>query len=150
MSIQKRVKLPSSYINSRHWLDVGEFLIAFSFAYDWLHEAWTSSERDYIMSSMIKFGLEKGIDAYDLDEWFLSVNGNWNCMLRFFSPKFHFVLRVVGVTNAGMIIGSLAIYHEDPTKASRRLLPMSIQNVRDYCMQAVYNDGTWSETPDYW
>lgn len=66
-------------LDRRHWLDVGEFLIAFAFAYDWLHDAWTSSERDYIMSSIIKFGLEKGASAYDRDEWFLSVNGNWNC-----------------------------------------------------------------------
>ncbi|KAH7382530.1 chondroitin AC/alginate lyase [Phaeosphaeria sp. MPI-PUGE-AT-0046c] len=119
--------------NSGHWLDVGEFLIAFSLAYDWLHEAWTGSERDYIMSSITKFGLEKGASAYDQNEWFLSVTGNWNC-----------------VTNAGMIIGSLAIYHEDRTKLSRKLLSKSVKNVYDYCMRAVYSDGTWSETPDYW
>ncbi|OAL03377.1 hypothetical protein IQ06DRAFT_243209 [Phaeosphaeriaceae sp. SRC1lsM3a] len=119
--------------NSRHWLDVGEFLIAFAFAYDWLHDAWKSSERNYIMSSIIKFGLEKGASAYDRDEWFLSVSGNWNC-----------------VTNAGMIIGSLAVYHEDRTGLSQSLLSKAVQNVGNNCMRAVYSDGTWSETPDYW
>jgi hypothetical protein len=55
-----------------------------------------------------------------------------------------------GVTNAGMIVGSLAIYHDDPTGTSQKLLPQSIQNARNYCVRGVYDDGTWSETPDYW
>jgi hypothetical protein len=60
-------------------LDVGEFLTAFAFAYDWLYEAWNSSQRDAIMWSIITLGLQKGFKAYDEDAWFLFVNGNWNC-----------------------------------------------------------------------
>ncbi|PVI03407.1 hypothetical protein DM02DRAFT_640692 [Periconia macrospinosa] len=110
-----------------------DFLVAFSFAYDWLYEAWTPTERETIMWSIIKLGLEKGIEAFEQNDWFLSAKGNWNC-----------------VTNAGMIIGSLAIYHDDPTENSRNLLPRSVQNARSHCTLAVYDDGTWSETPDYW
>jgi hypothetical protein len=49
----------------------GEFLVAFSFAYDWLHGAWESSERGYIIDPMTKFGLEKGVSVYARNVWFL-------------------------------------------------------------------------------
>jgi len=49
-----------------------------------------------------------------------------------------------------MIIGALAIFHEDPTGTARELLPLAISNARQYCAQSVESDGTWAETPDYW
>ncbi len=55
-----------------------------------------------------------------------------------------------GVTNGGIIIGALAVYHEDPTGISRDILPKVIRNTAKYCARAVESDGTWSETPDYW
>jgi hypothetical protein len=57
---------------------------------------------------------------------------------------------MTGVVNGGIILGSLAIYHEDPSRISEKLLPRAIHNARKYCAKAVYEDGTWSETPDYW
>jgi hypothetical protein len=54
------------------------------------------------------------------------------------------------VTNGGIIIGSLAIYHDDPTGVAHKLLPRAIENARTYCSQAVESDGTWKESPDYW
>jgi hypothetical protein len=54
------------------------------------------------------------------------------------------------VTNGGIIIGSLAVYHDDPTGVARELLPRAIENARTYCSQAVESDGTWKESPDYW
>ena len=63
----------------RHWLDVAEFIVAFSYAYDWMYDAWTDTQRDAIMWSIITLGLDKGMDAYTQDSWFLSVHGNWNC-----------------------------------------------------------------------
>lgn len=56
----------------------------------------------------------------------------------------------LGVTNGAMIIGSLAVYHEDPTNVSRQLLPQAIMNAANFCAQSVESDGTWTETPDYW
>lgn len=55
-----------------------------------------------------------------------------------------------GVTNGGIIIGSLAIYHEDTTGIAKFILPLSVQNAEEYCAKAVLDDGTWTETPDYW
>jgi len=65
---------------ARHWLDVGEFLVAFAIAYDWLFEAWSDRERTAIVWSMISLGLQKGLEAYQSGAWFLSARGNWNCM----------------------------------------------------------------------
>lgn len=55
-----------------------------------------------------------------------------------------------GVTNGGIIIGALAIYHEDPTGTAARILGQAISNARQHCAQATRSDGTWAETPDYW
>jgi hypothetical protein len=49
-----------------------------------------------------------------------------------------------------MVIGSLAVYHEDPTNVSGQLLPQAIGNAAKFCAQSVESDGTWVETPDYW
>ncbi|KAI0123629.1 hypothetical protein BJ170DRAFT_712668 [Xylariales sp. AK1849] len=119
--------------NSQHWLDIGEFLVAFAFAYDWLYEAWTPEQRNAIMWSLISLRLAKALKAYEDDVCFLHARLNWNC-----------------VTNGGIIIASLAIYHEDPTSIAESLLPRALRNARDNCAQAVQTDGTWTETPDYW
>ncbi|KAK2056644.1 hypothetical protein LY76DRAFT_517984 [Colletotrichum caudatum] len=119
--------------NTAHWLDVGEFLVAFSYAYDWLYDVWSVEERNALMWSIVSLGLSKALEAYERHEWFLSTRSNWNC-----------------VTNGGMIIGALAVYHKDPTGVARQLLPLAINNARQYCAQAVESDGTWAETPDYW
>ncbi|KAK3372915.1 hypothetical protein B0T24DRAFT_649069 [Lasiosphaeria ovina] len=119
--------------NSEHWLDVGEFLVAFAYAYDWLYDAWSLEERTAIMWSMINLGLKKGLEAHESGARFLGVEGNWNC-----------------VTNGGMIIGALTIYHDDPTGVAKELLPRAIANVVQNCAQSVSSDGTWTETPDCW
>jgi hypothetical protein len=119
--------------NTDHWLDVGEFIVAFAYAYDWLYDAWNQTQRDAIMWSIIELGLEKGVAAYSSNAWFLTTNGNWNC-----------------VTNGGMIVGSLAIYHEDPTGTAASLLTQAVSGAKANCAMAVQADGTWSETSDYW
>ncbi|KAH7309849.1 chondroitin AC/alginate lyase [Stachybotrys elegans] len=124
---------PHDIWNTQHWLDTGEFLVAFSIAYDWLYHSWDSHEKDAIMWTMINMGLKKGQQAYEEDQWFLHAKGNWNC-----------------VVNGGLIIGALAIYHEDPTGTASRILTMAIENARGNCCQGASPDGTWLETPDYW
>ncbi|MBW0476167.1 hypothetical protein O181_015882 [Austropuccinia psidii MF-1] len=119
--------------NTDHWLDVSEFTIAFAIAYDWLYDAWTPDQRNAIMWSIITLGLQKGIESHANNAWFLTTNGNWNC-----------------VTNGGMIVGSLAIMNEDPTGTAQKLLPLALQSASTNCVNAVSADGTWSETSDYW
>ncbi|KAG0149864.1 hypothetical protein CROQUDRAFT_73739 [Cronartium quercuum f. sp. fusiforme G11] len=119
--------------NTDHWLDVAEFTIGFAIAYDWMYDAWTADQRTAIMWSIITLGLQKGVESHANNAWFLTTNGNWNC-----------------VTNGGMVVGSLAIMNEDPTGTAAKLLPLALQSASTNCVNAVSSDGTWSETSDYW
>lgn len=119
--------------NTDHWLDVAEFTVAFAIAYDWLYDAWTPEQRNAIMWSIITLGLQKGLESHANNAWFLTTNGNWNC-----------------VTNGGMVVGSLAIMSEDPTGTAQKMLPLALQSASTNCVDAVSSDGTWSETSDYW
>ncbi|KAK2036171.1 hypothetical protein LZ31DRAFT_571535 [Colletotrichum somersetense] len=102
----------------------------------WKERIWEElyvEERNALMWSIVPLGLSNGLEAYENSEWFLSVKSNRNC-----------------VTNGGMIISALAVYHEDLTGVARQLLPLAVNNARQYCAQAVESDGTLAETPDYW
>jgi len=61
------------------------------------------------------------------------VNGNWNCVI-----------------NAGCTIGALAIQSDDTTGVAAKVLAASVTNAKANCLAAVHEDGTWSETPNYW
>lgn len=85
------------------------------------------------MWSIITLGLQKGIESHTGNAWFLTTNGNWNC-----------------VTNGGMVVGSLAIMNDDPTGTAAKMLTLALQSASTNCVNAVSPDGTWSETSDYW
>jgi hypothetical protein len=117
--------------NTDHWLDTGEFILAFAYAYDWMYDAWTPAQRTAIMWSMLNLGLSRRLVAGGL--WWEAAVGNWNC-----------------VCNGGSILGALAILDDDPTGQAAQVLARSIPNAAATCAFAVSNDGTWAETSDYW
>lgn len=49
-----------------------------------------------------------------------------------------------------MIIGALAIMNEDPTGLAKKLLPTALENINGNCAFSVSDDGSWSETVNYW
>lgn len=70
--------------NTDHFLDVGEFtresilrfvlithshcistIVAFAYAYDWMYDAWTPTQRNAIMWSIINLGLRYGLNSYN-------------------------------------------------------------------------------------
>jgi hypothetical protein len=116
--------------NTDHWLDTGEFILAFAYAYDWMYDAWTPDQRNAIMWSMINNGLTRRLAS---GLWWETANGNWNC-----------------VCNGGSILGALAILDADPTGTAAQVLATSIPNAAANCAFAVSDDGTWAETSDYW
>ncbi|CAP67961.1 uncharacterized protein PODANS_1_18320 [Podospora anserina S mat+] len=124
---------PGDSWNTDHWLDVGEFLVAFGIAYDWLYDAWTAEEREGIRWSVVDLGLRKGLESFERKEWFLGVTGNWNC-----------------VTAGGMIVGALAVLGDDTSGVARSLLGRAVENAEQHCGKSVDESGTWAETPDYW
>jgi len=84
------------------------------------------------MWTMLDLGLKKGLEAYQSSAWFLRVKSNWNC-----------------VTNGGMAIGALAVYHDDPSGIAKALLPLAVENAVKFYTKSVKSDGTWTKTPDY-
>ncbi|KAK4704474.1 diacylglycerol diphosphate phosphatase / phosphatidate phosphatase, partial [Phenoliferia sp. Uapishka_3] len=126
--------------NAIHFLDLAEFTVAFAMAYDWFFDAWTPTQKEAIMWSILELGLKYGYQAYAEPttagadySWWTSVNGNWNC-----------------VCSGGMIIGALSIMNEDPTGMAAKVLELAVPNIRDNCAFSPSSDGTWSETANYW
>ncbi|CUA69643.1 hypothetical protein RSOLAG22IIIB_04019 [Rhizoctonia solani] len=123
-----------------HFLDVAEFTNAFAIGYDWMYDAWTPTQREAIMWSIITLGLKWGVASYNdptshgsFGWWQNDVNGNWNC-----------------VCNGGLTVGALAILGDDPTGTAETMLGLTIPNAQKNCAAGPSSDGTWSETPNYW
>ncbi|KAJ7169723.1 chondroitin AC/alginate lyase [Mycena filopes] len=124
--------------SANHFLDTAEFSAAFGLAYDWLYDIWTAEQRGQIMSTLITYGLEPGVQAYTNTSvytgwWRTNTTGNWNC-----------------VCNGGLTMGSLAILNDDTTGIAQQLLGLTVDNANGNCAMAVSDDGTWAETANYW
>lgn len=126
--------------NPDHFLDTAEMIAAYSFAYDWMFDAWNDQQKSYIRDWIVTYGLQQGMDMYNSGTaWWsqpASGNGNWNC-----------------VSNGGLVFGALAVQN-DVTGAAKNttdtILQTALNNAKNNCMRGVYEDGTWSETPNYW
>ena len=118
---------------------MAELTAAFGIAYDWFHDVFTDDQKATIRANMIMYGLERGQVAYsNSDErytgwWTDKIRGNWNC-----------------VCNGGLTLGALAIYGEDDTGTAEAILALTVPNVKENCVFAVSDDGTWSEGANYW
>jgi hypothetical protein len=123
--------------NSAHFLDTAELTAAYGIAYDWLYDQWTATQKSQIIATMMEYGLSFGLQALtgdlDIGWWSVMIQGNWNC-----------------VCNNGLTIGALAILGDDTTGTAEKLLNLTIPNALGNCIWATSNDGTWSETFDYW
>ncbi|KAK0544276.1 hypothetical protein OC846_006130 [Tilletia horrida] len=123
--------------NMVHFLDVAEMTAAFAIGYDWLYNAWSDSQRADIVSWIKQFGLTPGLDQYTTsDGWWATKgnnNGNWNC-----------------VCNSGLLLGALAILGDDTSGIATQIINYAIPNMKTGCMTGAYEDGTWSETANYW
>ncbi|KAJ6518783.1 chondroitin AC/alginate lyase [Mycena sanguinolenta] len=124
--------------NSNHFLDTAELSAAYGLAYDWFYSIWTDDQKAAIIATLNQYGLGMGVQAYTNTSvytgwWANNIQGNWNC-----------------VCNNGLTMASLAILGDDPTDNAVTLLGLTVPNAKENCVFAVSNDGTWSETNDYW
>lgn len=129
---------PEDRWNSAHFLDVAELSSAFGIAYDWLYDIWTPDQKSKIMSTLIQYGLSYGVRAYTdstvyFGWWKTNTTGNWNC-----------------VCNAGLTLASLAILGDDTSDTAAQLLGLTVDNAKQNCAFGVTDDGTWTETANYW
>ncbi len=126
-----------------HFLDVAEFCNAFAIGYDWLYDAWTDQQRTNIRTSIVNLGLRLGLQALQgqgSNNWWTGttvgsapIGGNWNCVI-----------------NGGLTMAALAIISEDTTDVASQILALTVPNAKANCMTAVHDDGTWTETANYW
>lgn len=99
----------------------------------------TDDQKTTLRAAMIDFGLNFCSGAYTGAyggagySWWTTTNGNWNC-----------------VCNSGCTMGALAILGDDTTGTAESVLNYTITNAKANCANAVHEDGTWSETPNYW
>ncbi|PFH54816.1 hypothetical protein AMATHDRAFT_72577 [Amanita thiersii Skay4041] len=124
--------------NSKHFLDTAEFSAAFGIAYDWLNDYWSDERKSQIRHTLIQYGLQPGVQAYTDPQasfgwWRNNITGNWNC-----------------VCNGGLTLGSLAILDDDTTGVAKQLLGLTVDNAKANCAFAVTDDGSWTETANYW
>jgi hypothetical protein len=123
--------------NNGHFLDTAEFCAAFAIAYDWLYDMWTDIQLSQIRSTLIQDGLGPGLNVYTESTsygwWSSNITGNWNC-----------------VCNSGLTMASLAILGDDTTGVASQLLSYTVNNAKENCALATVNDGTWTETANYW
>ncbi|KAG6878616.1 hypothetical protein C0993_001139 [Termitomyces sp. T159_Od127] len=120
--------------NSGHFLDTAEMTAAFAIAYDWLYSQWTEDQKSQIRFTLIKYGLHFGVTPNPSALWWqTNTEGNWNC-----------------VCNSGLTLGALAILNDDTSGIAEQVLGQTIPNALKNCALAVSDDGTWSETANYW
>ncbi|KAG6862450.1 hypothetical protein C0995_011890 [Termitomyces sp. Mi166 len=120
--------------NSGHFLDTAEMTAAFAIAYDWLYSQWSDDQKSQIRSTLIEYGLHYGVTPNPNALWWqTNTTGNWNC-----------------VCNGGLTLGALAILGDDTSGIAEQVLGQTIPNALQNCALAVSDDGTWSETANYW
>ena len=125
--------------NPTHFLDTAEFVAAYGYAYDWLYDVLTDDQKSQIRWTMIEYGLNLGLIAFNNSDnrytgwWATNIYGNWNC-----------------VCNGGLTVGALAILGDDTTGVAEQILAQTVDNAKANCAWAVSDDGSWSETANYW
>ncbi|KAJ2919343.1 hypothetical protein MD484_g1161, partial [Candolleomyces efflorescens] len=123
--------------NAAHFLDAAEFSAAYGIAYDWFYDAFTDDQKSQMRTTLILYGLQPGLNVFTgtttFGWWATDVNGNWNC-----------------VCNGGLTVASLAILGDDTTGVASGLLGHTVDNAKANCALGPSDDGTWSETANYW
>lgn len=112
--------------NPSHYLDVGEMVMAVAIGYDWLYDYIPSNIRVYIRSAIV----EKAFKTAEIGE-FYSMTNNWN-----------------QVCNAGLVLGALAIYEDEP-ELSKNIILKAIETV-PLSMESYLPDGAYPEGYTYW
>jgi hypothetical protein len=117
--------------NPSHFLDVAEMTTALSIGYDWLYNDLKPGSRKAIETAILNKGLKPSVFDTSGNTWWLNAEHNWN-----------------QVCNAGMLLGALAIYEDEPELAGQ-----VIKRTRESIQlpSAEYEpDGAYPEGANYW
>ncbi|WP_341225680.1 heparinase II/III family protein [uncultured Arcticibacterium sp.] len=115
--------------NPSHFLDVAEMTTAIAIAYDWFYKGLNPKTKTVVKNAII----EKGINPSYNEKYngFLTAHHNWN-----------------QVCNAGMALGALAIYDEEPELA-KSTISRAIKSI-SLPMEQYAPDGAYPEGYAYW
>ena len=120
--------------NPSHFLDTAEMSHAVGLGYDWLYDVIEPQTREHIRASLVRLGLQPGIDAYEgrgPSTWWPRNEHNWN-----------------QVCNSGLSIGALAIAEDEPELAEQ-ILSYALESL-PIALATYAPDGAWGEGPGYW
>jgi Heparinase II/III-like protein len=115
--------------NPSHFLDVAGMTMGVAIGYDWLFDKLSESTREKIRKAIIeKAFTPAGNEKYTS---FYKASNNWN-----------------QVCNAGLVLGALAIYDEEP-EISKGIIEKSVKSI-PLAMQSYGPDGAYPEGYSYW
>ncbi|WP_309382975.1 heparinase II/III domain-containing protein [Cerasicoccus frondis] len=114
--------------NPSHFLDTGEMTAALAIGYDWCYDALSPEARVTIRQAIVEKGLQPSLAE---NWWWIDHANNWN-----------------QVCHAGMVMGALAIYEDEPELAEQ-MIQRALDNIH-YGMGVYAPDGAYPEGPMYW
>jgi hypothetical protein len=115
--------------NPSHFLDVAGMSMAVAIGYDWLFDTLSETTREKVRKAIIdKAFAPAGNEKYTS---FYKSSNNWN-----------------QVCNAGLVLGALAIYDEEP-EISKGIIEKSVQSI-PLAMKSYGPDGAYPEGYSYW
>ncbi len=118
--------------NAKHYLDVAEFCLAVSVAYDWLYDRLTKEERDLARECLVRNAMLQPRHFGFSWEGTQSSTSNWN-----------------QVCCCGLVCACIAIIDEEPALCKeliQRLLPTNVK-----AQKHIYSpDGAYPEGYMYW
>ena len=115
--------------NPSHFLDVAGMTMAVAIGYDWLFDTLSETTREKVRKAIIdKAFIPAGNEKYTS---FYKSSNNWN-----------------QVCNAGLVLGALAIYDEEP-EISKGIIEKSVQSI-PLAMKSYGPDGAYPEGYSYW
>jgi hypothetical protein len=115
--------------NPFHFLDVAGMTMAVAIGYDWLFDTLSETTREKVRKAIIdKAFTPAGNEKYTS---FYTSSNNWN-----------------QVCNAGLVLGALAIYDEEP-EISKGIIEKSVQSI-PLAMKSYGPGGAYPEGYSYW
>ena len=117
--------------NPSHFVDVADMTQAFAIGYDWLYADLSEEERALIRTALIQKGLEPGLAAYQSPGSWATNRYGWNL-----------------ASNAGLVLGALAVAEEEPEKAAA-VLKGAFESIPK-AMSSYGPDGGWTEGASFW
>lgn len=128
-------------INLSHIIDTGTFNDAVAVGYDWMYDAYTPEQREFIESLIIEKCIRPVAEGfYGLDSAWSPATLGWFA----FKTTQNYNSWVVG----GLFNSATAVFESD-TEYLSKVLEMCSRSI-EYTLKGFAPDGGWLESTDYW